>query len=89
MILEDIFDGQIFKIFYLMLLGTLMLASLVLAAVAVTLFPQATWVARWRVHFSQGLYLALPFQRAVDAVAPVRAWSRPSSLAPGLKGEWS
>ena len=71
------------------LLGTLMLASLVLAAGAVTLFPQAAWVARWRVHFSQGLYRALPFQRAVDAVAPIRAWSRPSSLAPGLKGEWS
>jgi NAD(P)H-quinone oxidoreductase subunit 5 len=71
------------------LLGTLMLASLVLAAGAVTLFPQAACVARWRVHFSQGLYLALPFQRAVDAIAPIHDWSRPAPLAHGLKGEWS
>ncbi|RUR27201.1 NADH-quinone oxidoreductase subunit L [Vreelandella andesensis] len=71
------------------LLGALMLASLVLVAGAVTLFPQATWVARWRVHFSQGLYLAQPLQRAVDAAAPVRPWSRSVSNTSGLKGELS
>ncbi|MDR5898502.1 hypothetical protein QC823_05805 [Halomonas vilamensis] len=71
------------------LLGALVLASLVLVAGAVTLFPQAAWVARWRVHFSQGLYLALPLQRAVDSVAPVRPWSRPAAPTSSLKGELS
>ncbi|MGM0831270.1 NADH-quinone oxidoreductase subunit L [Halomonas qinghailakensis] len=71
------------------LLGGMVLVSMVLVAGLVTLFPQAAWVARWRVHFSQGLYLALPFQRVVDAVAPIRAWRRASSPAPDLKGEWS
>ncbi|MEC4768998.1 NADH-quinone oxidoreductase subunit L [Halomonas sp. CUBES01] len=71
------------------LLGSLMLASLILAAGVVMVFPQAAWVARWRVHFSQGLYLAMPFQRALGSVAPSRPRRHSAAFVPGFKGEGS
>jgi NAD(P)H-quinone oxidoreductase subunit 5 len=70
-------------------LGGLVLGSLLLVAMVVTLLPSAPFVARSRIHFSQGLYLAQPFQRCVYRLAPTRQWSRNASLNADLKGEWS
>ncbi len=48
------------------LLGAALLAALVGLALAVMLRPRHPVVARWRIHFRQGLYAHLPLERSVD-----------------------
>jgi len=48
------------------LLGAALLAALVGLALAVMLRPRHPVVARWRIHFRQGLYAHLPLERSID-----------------------